>query len=137
MKLFAFHFMLILLGKASIHLFFPHLWVTSRADWVFSFGRTTDLGEGNFKPAWLCWKIDCVSHPAPSGGVRSIHIHSDPWWKFWGISLSYPNKIYDQRNTTHDWLYWKILHSYIFFIIYTCWHIHKHHLVIQALIYTI
>ena len=41
-----FHIALILLGKIWIQLFSPHLWGNSRADWFFSLGETTSLGEG-------------------------------------------------------------------------------------------
>ena len=44
--LIAFHIALIPLGKVWIQLFSLQLWVNSRADWFFSLGEATCLGEG-------------------------------------------------------------------------------------------
>ena len=45
-RLIAFHIALIPLGKVWIQLFSLQLWVNSRADWFFSHGEATSLGEG-------------------------------------------------------------------------------------------
>ena len=45
-RLIAFHIALIPLGKAWIQVFSFRLWVNSWADWFFSLGKATSLGEG-------------------------------------------------------------------------------------------
>ena len=44
-RLIAFHIALIPLGKVWVQLFSLQLWVNSRADWFFSLGEATSLGE--------------------------------------------------------------------------------------------
>ena len=73
-KLIAFHIALIPLGKVWIQLFSLQLWVNSWADWIFSLGEATSLGEG--KP-WIqtCQtplKNDLVSYPAQAEGLAQM-----------------------------------------------------------------
>ena len=44
-KLTVFHFLLLLLGNALIHLYSHYLWVNNRADFFFSVGKATSQGK--------------------------------------------------------------------------------------------
>ena len=48
-RLIAFHIELLPLRKIWIQLFSLQLWVNSRADWFFSLGEATSLGEGKLR----------------------------------------------------------------------------------------
>ena len=66
-RLFAFHMVLIHLGKVCIQLFTFQLWVNSRTDWLFNFDMATSLRERKQNPN--CLRIDLVSQLAQMKGL--------------------------------------------------------------------
>ena len=77
-RLIAFHIALIPLGKVWIQ-----LWVNSRADWFFSLGEATSLGEGKL---WIqTCSTPLKNRPCviscPSGGVGKYDMIKEiHWW---------------------------------------------------------
>ena len=88
MRLFAFHIILIHLGKGvTLSLFSFQLWLKSRIDWLFSLCIATGWGKEKIelKSVKLHLKIDLVLHPTCTddgdgnkdfGLVSFLHINS-------------------------------------------------------------
>ena len=62
---------LMLLVKALIHLFFPQVWINSRAD---SYCNQSRRRKTEYKPALIHLKIDPVSYAACDRKVTKMHI---------------------------------------------------------------